>query len=169
MKKKFLAIVNGEEVEFHFEKKSDGAGVLTFGDKTFDFDIASVGAKTYSLLHGGKSETVSLASEGEALRVAARGQSVTLKLLDEKKLRRAGGAAGAAAQASGDVVSPMPGKVVKIQVTEGQTVKAGDGVIVVEAMKMENEFKAPRDGVVKSLKVKVGDSVEGGAILVVVA
>ena len=61
--------------------------------------------------------------------------------------------------------SPMPGKVVKVLVAVGEEVKAGAGVVVVEAMKMETELKAPRDGKVKSVAVKEGQAVEAGQTL----
>ena len=64
--------------------------------------------------------------------------------------------------------SPMPGKVIKILAKEGEEVKRGQGVIVVEAMKMENELKAPKDGVIKEIKVKEGDAVEAGARLALI-
>jgi biotin carboxyl carrier protein len=62
----------------------------------------------------------------------------------------------------------MPGKVVRILAAVGQHVQAGQGVVVVEAMKMENELRAPRSGVVKEVSVQEGTSVEAGALLAVV-
>jgi biotin carboxyl carrier protein len=61
----------------------------------------------------------------------------------------------------------MPGKVVRVQVEAGARVEKGVGVVVVEAMKMQNEMKAPRAGVVVSLKVKPGDTVNAGDVLAV--
>jgi biotin carboxyl carrier protein len=66
----------------------------------------------------------------------------------------------------GVLVSPMPGKVVKVLVTEGQSVEEGAPLAVVEAMKMENELVAGRAGVVEKVFVQVGDAVEGGAQLI---
>jgi len=60
----------------------------------------------------------------------------------------------------------MPGKIVKVLVENGQSVKAGDSLLVMEAMKMENEMKASADCTVKEIKVKAGDSVESGALLI---
>ena len=62
--------------------------------------------------------------------------------------------------------APMPGMVVRVEVEEGQTVAAGQGVVVVEAMKMENELKAPAEGVVAKVLVAAGQTVEKGAALV---
>ena len=63
------------------------------------------------------------------------------------------------------VSAPMPGKILAVKAKEGDSVKAGDVLLVLEAMKMENDIVAPQDGVVVSINVKVGDSVESGAKL----
>jgi 3-methylcrotonyl-CoA carboxylase alpha subunit len=76
------------------------------------------------------------------------------------------GAAGHAAHASGELLSPMPGQVRAIQVDVGQTVSKGQTLLVVEAMKMEIRVVAPRDGVVKSLRVQQGQTVERDQLLV---
>jgi biotin carboxyl carrier protein len=65
------------------------------------------------------------------------------------------------------IVAPTPGLVVEVEVEVGQTVRAGQGVVVVEAMKMENELKAPADGVVASIAVQPGQTVDKGAVLLV--
>lgn len=74
-------------------------------------------------------------------------------------------AAPAGAQGSVKVNAPMPGKILKTAVAAGQAVKKGDVLIILEAMKMENEIVAPQDGTVASINVAVGDSVEAGAVL----
>ncbi len=74
---------------------------------------------------------------------------------------------GADAETEKTVVAPMPGLVVKVEVEVGQQVRAGQGVVVVEAMKMENELKAPADGVVARIEVQPGQTVEKGATLLV--
>ena len=77
---------------------------------------------------------------------------------------------GAAGPVSGPqrIVAPMPGKVVRVLVKPGDDVKARQGVVVVEAMKMENELRAPRDGKVRDVNVAEGQSVEAGSVLLVV-
>ena len=77
---------------------------------------------------------------------------------------------GAAAQTNGPqrVVAPMPGKVVRVLVKPGDDVKARQGLVVVEAMKMENELRAARDGKVRDVTVAEGQSVEAGSVLLVV-
>ncbi len=79
-------------------------------------------------------------------------------------------AAAPSAPGAGEVVSsPMPGVVMDILVSVGQTVKAGDTVVLLEAMKMENEIAASRDGVISSIAVSKGTTVESGAALVTIS
>lgn len=65
--------------------------------------------------------------------------------------------------------APMPGMVIRYEVKEGDTVNEGDVVLILEAMKMENEIRAPRAGVVKDITIRVGESVEGNAVMLVLA
>jgi biotin carboxyl carrier protein len=66
------------------------------------------------------------------------------------------------------IVAPMPGRVVKVLVTPGEAVSARQGLVVVEAMKMENELRAPRDGTVAEVRVREGVPVEANVVLVVI-
>lgn len=74
-------------------------------------------------------------------------------------------AAKPAAASSGSVIAPMPGTILKVKKAEGDSVKAGDVVLVLEAMKMENEITAPADGVIASLSLTEGSTVAGGDLL----
>ncbi len=87
-----------------------------------------------------------------------------------KKTRRGGGGGGggASAIASGSVEAPMQGTIVKVLVEVGQTVEVGAGIVVLEAMKMENQINAEKAGTVKEIKVATGDTVGGGDILAVI-
>ena len=77
--------------------------------------------------------------------------------------------AAAAVTGAGDVIdSPMPGNILKVNVTQGQTVKAGTVLVVLEAMKMENEIMAPKDGTVTQVLVSKGSNVDTGSPLVVI-
>ena len=97
------------------------------------------------------------------LRVA--GHRLEVEALDERAsaIRKLGGTAKPAGPAH--VHAPMPGLIVRVSVAEGETVTAGQGVVTMEAMKMENELRAPADGVVKRVLVKPGTAVEKGAML----
>lgn len=102
---------------------------------------------------------------GEHVDAQMNGHALKGTVVDARKaaLETASGAA------KGAVRTMMPGAVVRIPVSVGQTVYTGQVLVVVEAMKMENEFKAPIDGVVQSLSVAVGQAVEANTLLVTVA
>jgi acetyl/propionyl-CoA carboxylase alpha subunit len=90
-----------------------------------------------------------------------------VEALDERTraIRELTGAGSAAAEKT--VKAPMPGLVMRVEVEVGQAVKAGQGVVIVEAMKMENELKTAADGVVAEIRVRAGQAVEKGATLIV--
>lgn len=99
----------------------------------------------------------------------ANGRRATAKVETERSRAAASVRGGKSGSSDGTIKSPMPGKVVKVLVTEGQEVEAGTPVVVVEAMKMENELVAESAGTVKKVFVATGDAVEGGAKLITIA
>ena len=131
-------------------------------------DAQQVAGQLWSVLYGGASFVVDVTQlPTEEYEVLIKGDCHKFTLMNEQRraMIRAGGK-GAAGKAM--VTSPMPGKVVKLLVKEGQEVAAGEGVIVVEAMKMENELKSAVTGKVKEIFVKEGEVVESGAKLLLV-
>ncbi len=95
--------------------------------------------------------------------------SFPIELVDaRRRLLRGGGSGSGAAEGPFEVRAPMAGRVVKLLVERGQPVQAGQGLIIIEAMKMENELKSPQAGVVQRLDVAEGSAVEPGATLLVV-
>lgn len=90
----------------------------------------------------------------------------TIKIIDPRRLRSGHNSSGHH-HGVAQIVAPMPGKVVRVQVEAGTAVEKGAGVIVVEAMKMQNEMKAPRAGMLVSVNVKPGDTVNAGDVLAV--
>jgi biotin carboxyl carrier protein len=88
-------------------------------------------------------------------------------IIDPKRLR-SGQSSAVHHTGAAEIVSPMPGKIVRILVAEGANVAAGAGIIVVEAMKMQNEMKAPKAGVVVSINAAEGATVSAGDVLAVI-
>jgi biotin carboxyl carrier protein len=95
------------------------------------------------------------------------GAAVPLTILDRQRRGRRGDQEAGADSQPRTIVAPMPGRIVKVLVKPGEAVQARQGLIVVEAMKMENELRAPRDGTVEDVRVAEGSSVEANAVLVV--
>jgi biotin carboxyl carrier protein len=104
---------------------------------------------------------------GKPLEVLVDTDSYKITLSDPKRLRGAA-TAGAHGDGAARIIAPMPGKVVRVMVQPGDQIGVGDGVIVVEAMKMQNEMKSPKAGAVISVRVEVGATVNGGDVLAVI-
>ena len=127
------------------------------------------GTHVRSLTVDGRSHTLS-AKQGDRRgrwQIALGRERFTVDAVDERTRAIREMTGGGEAEAEKVVVAPMPGMVVKIEVEVGQAVKAGQGVVIVEAMKMENELKAPADGVVAKVLVQERQTVDKGATLIV--
>jgi biotin carboxyl carrier protein len=126
-------------------------------------DSRQTGSGTFSLLIDHECAEVSVLARGEEFAVAVGGRTHRLRLLDERARRRherRGDVDGAR-----EVRAAMPGKVVAVLVEVGAAVERGQGLLVIEAMKMENEIAAPRAGTVAELRVRPGQAVEQGELL----
>jgi biotin carboxyl carrier protein len=126
---------------------------------------ARVGARSYEL------EAREIEDGGYLFFVGNRVREVwvdgSIKIIDPKRLR-SGQNSGGHHHGVAEIVAQMPGKVVRVHVEVGASVEKGAGVLVVEAMKMQNEMKSPRAGVVGAINVKPGDTVNAGDVLAVV-
>lgn len=140
---------------------------VNFDFEDGDFDIQAIDDRCAVVFFGGRRYDVVTCFDAGRWHVLVNGLATRFVLEDERSLRRVGaGLKPALTQTSGDVKTPMPGRVVKVLVGVGDSVQKGQGVIVVEAMKMENEFKASCTGVVTEILVKPGETVEAGKVLV---
>jgi biotin carboxyl carrier protein len=95
------------------------------------------------------------------------GEAYSIRVEEETRyiIRTRGGTAGAGGQV---LKAPMPGRVVLVEVALGQAVQPGDGLVILEAMKMENEFKATAAGTVREVRVQAGQTVNPGEVIVVI-
>jgi biotin carboxyl carrier protein len=144
----------------------DGRYSLRLDGRELEIDLVPTGDRFLSLLVEGRSHEVGIEACPGGYRVHFPDDVVTVELAVA-----ATGSRAAAPRAAGParVVSPMPGRVVRVLAAEGQAVEPGQGLVVVEAMKMENELRAPRAGRVGEVAVREGQAVETGALLVVIA
>lgn len=164
----YIATSGGGEHRLDVRQDRDGLRVR-LDDREFLVDLLRVDPALYSVLIGGRSYEIDVLETEDALVVLVDGQPFRVEIQDEQQRRlRAAVGKGEAKAGKRIVTAPMPGKVVKLLVKPGDAVKPGDGVIVVEAMKMENELKASAAGTVKEIRVEEGKAVSGGEILVVI-
>jgi len=117
----------------------------------------------YSVLMDGRSYEARVEERPGGLVVVIDGYRFEIEVRDPRRWSRKAGGAGAEGVQS--IAAPMPGKVVRVLVAPGDTVEAGQGLVVVEAMKMQNEMKASRAGRVLSVAVKEGATVAAGEVL----
>jgi biotin carboxyl carrier protein len=163
----YVATIGNREVRITVEEVGVARYMVRGDDKEYLVDAHQVQDSVWSILHGTDSFEADVQRKGDDYEVLIGGDCHKFTLMNEqlKALSRAGGKAAAGKAL---VTSPMPGKVVKLLVDEGEEVQNDQGVIVVEAMKMENELKSAVAGKVKEIFVKEGEVVESGAKLLLV-
>jgi biotin carboxyl carrier protein len=155
--------------EFPIEIKRNGRRVTALIDgREIEYDASEVEPGIFLLKNGEKNyeAAISVKADGSYL-ATVRGTEVELELIDPKRLR-GGSTGGDEAGGRAEIRSAMPGKIVRLIAAAGDEITKGDGVLVVEAMKMQNELRSPRDGVVKEMSVNEGDTVGAGQLLAVI-
>jgi len=164
------ATINGEST---LTLETQQGGQVAINGKVFPADIKHINGGTYHLILNDKSYNVEVIisdtkTKKHTLKINGKILEVELKDRFDELLKELGIDA-AAGQKIGDLKAPMPGLVVDIPVTEGQEVKKGDTLVILEAMKMENALKAMADAVVKKIVVKKGQAVEKNELLIQMA
>ena len=164
---KLIAEIEGERRTI--ELRREGARVVAETEgRRYDVEAREPEPGVYLLnLDGHVYECRVDSSQAGASEVRVGNRSYSIALSDPKRLR---GAGASASDAGGrvEIKAPMPGKVVRVLVEVGAQVEAGDGLVVVEAMKMQNEMKSPKTGTVVELHAQPGDTVNAGDALVIV-
>ena len=145
----------------------DGRYRVEVEGEAWEVDARRVAEGLWSLVIDGVSSAADVTDEGGGYVVQVDGETYRIRVEEETRyiIRTRGGAAATTGQ---HLKAPMPGRVTHIAVEVGQTVKPGDGLVVLEAMKMENEFKATAAGTVREVRVAVGQAVNPGDLLVVI-
>jgi len=163
--------INGRARTVSVERADAGRYRVMVDGHAHLVDAARIGNLGLSLLRAGDGASRDIqispgSSPGEVL-VRLDGRSVTV-LVDGRRTGRASADGGTHSRGEQSVVAPMPGRVVRLLVARGDDVAARQGVVVVEAMKMENELRSPKAGRVKEVAVTAGASVEAGRVLIVI-
>lgn len=151
--------LDGKEHKLTVEEHADGPK-YRLGETEFNPDVKSLGGDTYEV-----------AVDGESFRFTVKGGRISdANGLLDLEIRRARPelvrAGGKGRGGDGRIKPPMPGKVVEVLVGDGQEVAEGDPLVVLEAMKMQNDIKAPFAGTVEKVLVKVGQNVESTTVMV---
>ena len=135
---------------------------ISINGKIYQVDFESVsGQPVYSLIVDGKSHESYVQQGDDNWQVLLRGRLYPVTVEDEREKRlRAAAGSGVAESGEFHLKAPMPGLVVAIPVEEGQLIKKGQVILILESMKMQNELKSPRDGTMGRIRVRVGESVE---------
>lgn len=165
---RYLATIDGHEHEIEIEELAADSFAIRFGKDSFEADLRRVGHASFSVLVGNRSFDFDVARDGDETVVASRTGSIRLTVADPAARRAQ--AAGKRREVTGrvEIKAAMPGRVVNVLVSEGDQVNADQGVVVVEAMKMENEVKSPKQGKVLEVKVAAGQAVEKGQVMMVI-
>ena len=166
---KLFAEIGGEKSPLELRREG-GRVFAEVGGRGYELEAREPERGVYLLFHEGRVYECRVsggASPAGATEVRVGERTYEVHLSDPKRLRGAAAAAGHG-EGRAQVHAPMPGKVVRVLVEEGQEVEAGDGLVVVEAMKMQNELKSPKAGTVAELHAQPGATVNAGDVLVVV-
>lgn len=160
---KYIATIG----EKSFTISIDSRDTVMIDGRTVPIDMqASTDGTLHSLLIDGRSHAVRLQAQEDSYRVQIGGEIYDVVVEDERTHRLAG-VKSALGGPAGEIVikAPMPGVIVETVVAAGDTVTKGQTLVVLESMKMHNEFKAPKDGTVHALRVKKGDKVDKNAVM----
>jgi biotin carboxyl carrier protein len=148
--KKIVVRVEGDRVE------------ATWGEQSLVLEIRQTEPGAYHVIHEGRGVTVTVGENGW---VEAGGRVFQTAVADPRDAQASNGGGGRTGQVK--LTAPMPGKVIRVLVAPGEVVTAGQGLVVVEAMKMQNEMKAPRDATVLTVKTQEAATVAAGDVLMV--
>jgi biotin carboxyl carrier protein len=164
---KYEVLVDGHSHQVELERVQNGYQGTVDGEP-FAIDVVMTARDVLSIIHGGRNyeakREYSLLGETH---IIVGSERFNTEVRDPRSLRSRLAAAGAGSGPA-KIVAPMPGKIVRLVVREGDEVEAGQGIVVVEAMKMQNEIKGTKKGKITKIAVKEGAAVNAGDLLAIV-
>ncbi len=166
---KLIGELDGEKHEISLKQTGENVSAEIDG-RVYNLEAHLAEPNVYLLKHANKIYQIFVApneNRGAPFSVNLGNNDFEITLIDPKRMRSATGE-GASADGAAEIKTAMPGKVVRVLATVGAEIKQGDGVLIVEAMKMQNEMKAPKDGSVKEIRVVEGATVNAGDILAII-
>lgn len=139
-------------------------------NEPFEWDIMETGKNTFHIIFKNqtyKAEVLNRNENGKTVEIKVNGSMYEISIQDQQDLLlKKLGLSTVKSQGVNQIKAPMPGLILALQVNDGDQVKKGDPLLILEAMKMENIIKSPADGIVKAIKVKKGESVEKNQVLI---
>lgn len=166
---KLQAELGGEKYEIEIRREGEKV-FATVDGRAYDLDFSEPEPGVFLTKNDGKVTELFVSPRkrsSDPFQVQTAGDAYEINIIDPKRLRGSGGG-GEHGDGAAEIRTAMPGKVVRLLLESGAEVAKGDGVLVVEAMKMQNELKAPKAGVVKEFKVTEGSTVSAGDVLAVI-
>jgi biotin carboxyl carrier protein len=169
MTMKYEIVINGARRSVEFTPQTNGTARVTFtvDGRPVEADAVRLSRGAYSILLGGKSLEVSAEEASDGFLIRTNEREFQVEIIDPRSWRRRRGA-GIELEGRQQLIAPMPGKIVRILVAAGQQVSAGQGLLVIEAMKMQNEIRSPKSGIVEKL-AREGQTVNAGEVLAIVS
>ncbi len=163
---KYTAIVDNQRLDVVFERTGPASIKARIGNREYVLEVSSVQPGVYWFNWNNRSIEVTITPALEGYTASVHHHRIAVEILDARAALKK------AAQHGHDGVievrAPMPGKIVKVLVAEGTEVNANQGILVMEAMKMQNEIKSPKKGVLKKLTAAEGVAVNSGDVLATV-
>ena len=161
---RYEAHIDGHPIRLEVEHRN-GRVVATIAQRRYDLQVVSPEPGVYLMFLGDNVHEARVwSADATSLRVTLSGRAFTASIIDRKHRRKI----ESRLEGQQQLTAPMPGKVVRVLVKPGQEVTAGQGVIVVEAMKMQNEIKSPKSGRILEVRVSEGDTINNNQVLAVV-
>ncbi|MBV8772999.1 MAG: acetyl-CoA carboxylase biotin carboxyl carrier protein subunit [Deltaproteobacteria bacterium] len=168
MPTRYRATLDGIEHELEIAELSALSYRVKIGDAQHEVDVRQVGPTSFSILVCNRSFDLDVVRDGEEMIVASRGGAIRVGLVDATHYARQRAAGDSQTAGPVQVKALMPGRIVNVLVKEGDEVAQHQGLVLVEAMKMENEVKSPKAGKVTQVRVSPTQTVEKGELLVVI-
>lgn len=163
---KYTIVLNEQERELEITPLKTHFFEIKIDGKCHKIEACHCGNGLISLLIDNRSYDISYSFDGDMVQLSFRNQYFNIEVLDERKIRMRRVRSSLDLSGPEIIKTSMPGRVIKILVEPGEKVEVGAGIIIIEAMKMENEIQCRHSGVVKKLNVKPGQTVESEVVLV---
>ncbi|MCP4180268.1 MAG: acetyl-CoA carboxylase biotin carboxyl carrier protein subunit [bacterium] len=165
-----ICLNNNKTSKVILEKQKNNLFTFTVDDKKYEVDAVRVSKGIYSILLNGKSYNIELI-EGKSNKfynVNTYRHTYEAEIIDAESRYVKSRQSNSFEDSQNQITSPMPGKIVEIPVKVGDKVEVNDTVIIVSAMKMESEYKAGKEGIIKEILVKAGDTIDSNQVLLTI-